>query len=98
MRGANWMYRVTKRWTLFVLLAVLGLLLVPLAGGRQASAQAAVPASWIKGANMINYGPDPYQPQNIPAAVASWKATGGNAIALAPRWVMDNGYANNIYP
>ena len=38
---------------------------------------------------MIGYGPDPYKITNVPAALAALKATGANAMALAPIWFMD---------
>ena len=60
-----------------------------LGGARAASTPGGLPANWIKGVNMIGYGPDPYKVDNQHDAMASWKATGGNAIAFAPRWFMD---------
>src|SRR5687768_1755296 len=68
-------------------------------GGTMAAAQPGpLPANWIKGANMIGYAPDPYKITNQRDAIASWKATGGNAIAFAPRWFMDVPTSNTIAP
>src|SRR5437773_371058 len=63
-----------------------------------AAAAGQLPANWIKGVNMIGYASDPYKVENLPAAIASWKATGANSIAFAPRWFMDNPYANTLAP
>src|SRR3954447_4839067 len=85
--------------TLVSSLALLGLLLSPFRPGLQpASAQSTVPATWIKGVNMIGYAADPYKIDNQQAAIASWKATGANAIAFAPRWFMDGPTSTSIVP
>ncbi|MEO5952820.1 MAG: hypothetical protein ABIQ44_10175, partial [Chloroflexia bacterium] len=88
------------------LLAVLGssliivILLLGLSSGGTgaASPASALPDTWIKGANMIGYGPDPYKITNQHDALASWKATGGNSVALAPRWFMDGPTSTTIVP
>ena len=64
---------------------LLALLLAPFAGfaGRApAAAQGLVPDNWIKGFVMLGYGPDPYKLTNVPASLASLKATGANSVAL----------------
>jgi hypothetical protein len=80
------------------LVAVALLLSLPSVGTRAASPASQVPANWIKGVNMIGYAPDPYNIANQPDAIASWKATGGNAIAYAPRWFMDAPTSTTIAP
>jgi hypothetical protein len=94
------MHRIRK--TLAALagsLLVLTLLAALPASGTGAAAQAStVPANWIKGVNMIGYGNDPYKVDNQPAAIGSWRAAGGNAIALAPRWFMDTPSSTTIAP
>jgi hypothetical protein len=68
-------------------------------GGTSVASQVgALPANWIKGANMIGYSPDPYKISNLRDAIASWKATGANAIAFAPRWFMDIPTSTTIAP
>src|SRR5207248_8993450 len=52
----------------------------------------------INGVNMSGYAADPYKIDNQQAAIASWKATGANAIAFAPRWFMDGPFADTIAP
>src|SRR5437773_1422484 len=83
-------------------LGSLALLALALASGiigtPRAAAVGQLPADWIKGVNMIGYAPDPYKVENLPAAIASWKATGANSIAFAPRWFMDNPYVNTLAP
>jgi hypothetical protein len=65
---------------------------------RPATPASALPANWVKGVNMIGYAPDPYNIANQHDAIASWKATGGNAIAYAPRWFMDAPTSTTIAP
>jgi hypothetical protein len=80
-------------------LVILALLLGMVPGGSGAAAQPrTVPANWIKGVNMIGYSPDPYKISNQRDAIASWKATGANAIAFAPRWFMDNPTSTTFAP
>ena len=80
-------------------LVILTLLLNQPAGGTRAAFQTGtVPANWTKGVNMISYSPDPYKISNQRDAIASWKATGGNAIAFAPRWFMDVATSNTFAP
>lgn len=80
-------------------LIVLTLLLGQPSGGTGvASPLRALPSNWIKGANMIGYSPDPYKITNQHDAIASWKATGGNSIAFAPRWFMDAPTSTGIAP
>ena len=81
--------------SLVILTLLLGL---PSGGTRAATPASALPANWIKGANMINYSLDPYKISNQHDAIASWKATGANAIALAPRWFMDSPTSTTIAP
>src|SRR5688572_11225749 len=71
---------------------------VPTAGTRAAVQTNQLPANWINGVNMIGYGPDPYKVENQRDAIASWRATGANAIALAPRWFMDAPTSTTIAP
>ena len=86
---------VTLGCSLVILTLVLGL---P-AGGLGAGAPARdLPANWIKGVNMVGFGPDPYKIANQPAAIAAWRAAGGNAIALAPRWFMASPTSTTIAP
>jgi hypothetical protein len=85
--------------TLISSVALLGYLLTPLNSSlRPAEAQSTVPGNWIKGVNMIGYAADPYTIDTQPAAIASWKATGANAIAFAPRWFMDGPTSTTIAP
>src|SRR5687768_18311481 len=80
-------------------LVILTLLLGLSSSGTRAAAQPRpLPANWIKGVNMIGYAPDPYKISNQRDAIASWKATGGNAIAFAPRWFMDAPTSTTIAP
>ncbi len=80
-------------------LVILALLIGMPTGGTLAAYQAgSLPANWIKGANMVGYGADPYKIANQREAIASWKATGANAIAFAPRWFMDAPTSNAIVP
>ena len=80
-------------------LVILALLIGMPTGGTLAAYQAgSLPANWIKGANMVGYGADPYKIDNQREAIASWKATGANAIAFAPRWFMDAPTSNAIVP
>jgi hypothetical protein len=80
-------------------LVILTLLLgLGAAGTHAASPLSALPANWIKGVNMIAYSPDPYKIANQHDAIASWKATGGNSIAFAPRWFMDSPTSTTISP
>ena len=81
--------------SLVILTLLLGL---PSGGTRAASPPNALPANWIKGVNMIGYAPDPYKIANQHDAIASWKATGGNAISYAPRWFMDAPTSTTIAP
>ncbi|MEO8285479.1 MAG: hypothetical protein ABI670_03470 [Chloroflexota bacterium] len=81
--------------SLIILTLLLGL---PSGGTRAASPTNALPANWIKGVNMIGYAPDPYKITNQHDAIASWKATGANAIAFAPRWFMDVPSSTAIVP
>jgi hypothetical protein len=84
---------------LVILTLLLGTLWVLPSGGTSAASPAsALPANWIKGANMISYAPDPYMIANQHDAIASWKATGGNAIAFAPRWLMDAPTSTTMAP
>lgn len=86
---------VALGWSLVSLILALGL---P-AGGLDASSPArTLPTNWIKGVNMVGYGPDPYKIANQPEAIASWRTAGGNAIALAPRWFMDSPTSTTIAP
>jgi hypothetical protein len=86
---------VTTAGLLIILALLLGL---PAVGSHAASAPADLPSNWIKGVNMIGYAPDPYNVANQHDAIASWKATGGNAIAFAPRWFMDAPTSTSITP
>jgi hypothetical protein len=80
-------------------LSILTLLLgTSSSGTHAASPTSALPANWIKGVNMISYSPDPYKIANQHDAIASWKATGGNAIAYAPRWFMDGPTSTTVAP
>jgi hypothetical protein len=96
------MHRVRKALvalgsSLLVLTLVLGL---PSSGATTVDAQgtSTLPPNWINGVNMIGYGPDPYKIANQRDAIASWKATGANAIAFAPRWFMDGPTSTTIAP
>ncbi|MEP6776770.1 MAG: hypothetical protein ABJA50_14340, partial [Chloroflexota bacterium] len=86
---------VTTIGSLLFLTAFVGL---ASSGSRAASLAGTVPSSWIKGANMIGYSPDPYSIANQHDAIASWKSTGGNALAFAPRWFMDVPTSTTIAP
>jgi hypothetical protein len=82
--------------SLVILTLLLGL---PAAEGTRAASQPSpLPANWIKGVNMIGYAPDPYKIANQRDAIASWKATGANAIAFAPRWFMDSPASTTLAP
>jgi len=81
--------------SLVMLAQLLGLSAI---GTGAASTVSALPATWIKGANMIGYAPDPYKISNQRDAIASWKATGANSIAFAPRWFMDAPTSNTLAP
>lgn len=83
---------------LVMLTTLLGLERSDAAGTGAASPSSALPANWIKGANMIGYSPDPYKIANQRDAIASWKATGANAIAYAPRWFMDAPTSTTLAP
>jgi hypothetical protein len=94
------MQRLHKVLTALGSSLVIVTLLLGLAAGstRAASPLSALPANWIKGVNMVNYAPDPYKIANQHDAIASWKSTGGNAIAFAPRWFMDGPTSTTIAP
>src|SRR3954451_2132854 len=83
--------------SLLMLALLLGLMAGGIRGAGAASASA-VPANWIKGVNMVGYAADPYKIANQREAIASWKATGANSIAFAPRWIMEAPTSNTIAP
>lgn len=95
------MYRLHKSQAalgsgLIIMAMMLGLIM---GGTHAAHAQATpLPANWIKGANMVGYGPDPYKIANQHDAIASWAATGANTIAYGPRWFMDTPSSTSIAP
>ncbi len=81
-------------------LILLALLVVPVAGLPAAPAAAAtqVPGNWEKGFVMIGYAANPYNPANVPAALAKLHDTGANIVALAPIWFMTDPNATTMAP
>ena len=96
-RPNNMPVALVTRLPIIILLAA-GLSLLPSPATRAAAQPGPLPPGWIKGVNMISYAPDPYKISNQRDAIASWKATGANAIAFAPRWFMDAPTSTTITP